>query len=109
MTLRRWAVILGLIGMGAARASADETPFGYIYPTDLLPKGHWEYEQWHTLRSGKINGSYQSLDLRNEVEYGSTAKFQAASYLNSSYLYTHDVVNPDDPTTNLEIRSIYDT
>src|SRR5882672_9360389 len=85
-----------------APAHADETPFGYIYTTESIPKGHWEYEQWNTVRTGKAAGSYTSFDLRNEMEYGVSDNFSAAFYVNSSYLHTKNVPDPDDATQNLE-------
>src|SRR5258708_943644 len=87
---------IGLLMGAPLLAQADETPFGYIYGADTLPKGHWEYEQWNTVRAGKASGSYTAFDLRNEIEYGFTDKFQASLYLNSSYLHARDVPDPDD-------------
>ena len=72
-------------------AHADDSPFGYIYTADLLPKGQWEYEQWNTIRTGKASGSYTSFDLSNEIEYGVSDSFSSAFYLHSSYLSTRDV------------------
>src|SRR5579859_2287774 len=89
----------------ALAARADETPFSYVYAADSLPKGHWEYEQWHTLRSGKAQGSYAALDLRSELEHGFTDRLQASLYVNSSYLYARGVYSPDDPAANLPDQS----
>jgi len=95
--------------MGIGRsARADETPFGYIYTTDSLPKGKWEYEQWNSLRAGKASGSYTAFDLRNEWEYGMTDRLQASLYINSSYLHTQDVPNLDDTTKELRNQSAFD-
>jgi hypothetical protein len=111
-TLERWwraapcaAAILALTGVPAR---SDEVPFSYVYGADSLLKGHWEYEQWNTLRAGKAAGSYTAFDLQNEFEHGFTDNFQAALYINSSYLHTRDVPNPDDPTTLLENQSAFD-
>jgi hypothetical protein len=103
-------VLLGILNFGLAFAvlpvaHADESPFGYIYTADTHPKGTWEYEQWNTVRAGKAGGSYQSFDLRNEIEYGVTDHFQTSFYLNSSYIHTHDVPEPGDPVENLQNRS----
>lgn len=80
----------------APTAWAGETMFGYLYTTDTTPAGHWEYEQTQTLRFGKAQGDYTALDLRNEFEYGVTNNFQAAAYLNSSYIRTRDSYDMED-------------
>jgi len=89
-------------------ARADEALFGYVYTTDPLPKGHWEYEQWNTLRTGKAQGYYTAFDLRNELEYGFTENFTAAFYLNSSYLNMKGVPDPEDTTQLLHDRGSFD-
>jgi len=94
------AATLGIVlGMGmVSDVRADESVFGYVYTTDVLPKGKWEYEQWQTLRAGKMNGTYRALDLRNEIEYGVTDNFQVAFYLNSSYVHSRHVYDMEgDP------------
>jgi len=90
------------------KARADETPFGYVYTTDSLPKGHWEYEQWNTVRTGKPKGTYTSLDILNEAEYGFTDTFSGSFYLHSSLLHTHNALNPDDPTETLDNQTNFD-
>jgi hypothetical protein len=100
------AAIAGVLLCGTARA--DETPFGYIYTTDSLPKGKWEYEQWNTVRTGKPQGTYASLDNLNEAEYGFTDSFSGAFYLHSSLLHTHNALNPDDTTENLDNQTNFD-
>lgn len=87
-----WVTMLML----SPAAWAGETMFGYLYTTDTEPAGHWEYEQVHTLRTGKAQGEYTALDLRNEFEYGVTDAFQASVYINSSYLATHDSYDMED-------------
>jgi hypothetical protein len=89
-------------------ARADETPFGYVYTTDSIPKGEWEYEQWNTLRTGKTAGSYTSIDFLNEFEHGFTDNFSGAFYIHSSYLHTRDVPNPDNSAVNLDNQSSFD-
>src|ERR1017187_10458750 len=52
-------LLLGLWSAGIEPfARADETPFGYVYTTDSLPQGKWEYEQWNTVRTKKPQGTY---------------------------------------------------
>ena len=74
-----------LLALFPASARADEPLFGYVYTTDLLPKGKWEVEQWFTDREGQANGHFHHLDMRTEVEYGVTDNFQLAGYLNYRY------------------------
>lgn len=112
ISLRQWirlGLLLGLLGAGIGpSARADETPFGFIYTAESMPRGHWEYEQWNTLRAGKASGSYQAFDLKNEWEYGFTDRFQASLYINSSYLHTKDVPDPDQAGVNLKNQSSFD-
>jgi hypothetical protein len=98
---------LGILAM-APPAFADESPFGYLYTAETSPKGEWEYEQWNTVRTGKAQGSYTAFDLRNEIEYGVTDAFSASFYLNSSYLSTKGVPDPDDASQNLPDQSSFD-
>src|SRR5260370_37338726 len=57
---------------------ADENYFGYSYGSETLPKGKWELYSWTTGRFGKETGSYSAFDLKQEVEYGVTDRFQIA-------------------------------
>lgn len=90
---------LGLLGVTvlASPACADEPLFGYIYTTDILPKGKVELEQWSTLREGRSQGSFHLLQERSEIEYGLTDKIQVSGYLN--YDWTHVNRNVPDGTT----------
>src|SRR5690349_18705596 len=97
-----------LAGLSPSRATADEPPFGYIYTTDSLPKGKWEYEQWHTVRAGKPQGTYTSLDILNEAEYGFTDTLSGSFYLHSSLLHTHNALNPDDTTERMDNQTNFD-
>jgi hypothetical protein len=79
-----------------ASAQADESLFGYSYGSEVLPKGIWEFEQWATWRTDKGNGTYNALDLKEELEYGVTDRFQTALYLNFQGMWTHDTGPVDD-------------
>ena len=81
----------------AAPAHADEPVFGFIYTTDLLPKGKSEVEQWMTWRHQKANGYYDQLENRTEFSYGVTNAFQLSGYLN--YNWTDAFHNAVDGTT----------
>jgi hypothetical protein len=101
-------IIVLFLASGARPLHADESPFGYIYTADSLPKGHWEYEQWNTVRTGKPQGTYTSLDILNEAEYGFTDSFSGSFYLHSSLLHTHNALDPDDPTQTLDNQTNFD-
>jgi hypothetical protein len=112
ISLKSWGragLLLGLVGAGMGQsARAEETPFGYIDTTDSLPKGKWEYEQWNTVRAGKSQGTYTSLAILNEADYGFTDTFSGAFYLHSSLLHTHNALNPDDTTRTLDNQTTFD-
>ena len=65
----------------ATSARADERKFTYSYEAKTLPKGTWEFEQWATLETGKKEGSWDRLNLREEIEYGITDRLTTAVYL----------------------------
>ncbi len=79
-------IVLACVAIGARRARADENYFGYSYGSETLPKGAFEAYSWMTWRTSKGQGSYNALDLRQEIEYGITDRLQASFYLNERYL-----------------------
>jgi hypothetical protein len=81
-------IVLSVVG--ALEARADESPFGYSYLTETLPKGAGELESWITWRTDKGKGTYDALDLRQEIEYGVTDRFQASLYLSQRYHHIHN-------------------
>jgi hypothetical protein len=68
-------------------AQAGESQFGYVYTTDLLPKGKKEIEQWMTWRHQKSQGTFDVWEGRTEFEYGVSENVQLAAYAN--YAKTH--------------------
>jgi hypothetical protein len=81
-------LLLGFVALSAimtCAAFADEPLFGFLYTTDLLPKGGMEVEQWMTWRHQKNSGSFDELEHRTEFEYGVTDKLQALLYLNYNW------------------------
>ena len=85
-SLRPAAVFVCMATFGSLMLStaayADEPLFGFVYTTDLLPKGKWEVAQWATWRAHKAHGRYNVVELRNEVEYGGTDNLQLSAYIN---------------------------
>jgi opacity protein-like surface antigen len=75
-----------LVSLCAANARADEPLFGYVYTSDLLPKGKWEIEQWITAQYKQSQGRYLGLPMRTEIEHGITDNFQVSGYLNYSHV-----------------------
>jgi len=69
-----------------AGARADERFFTYVYESEVLPKGRWEFEQWLTYRQGYPDGDRNFKehiwDFREEIEYGITDQLSASLYLN---------------------------
>ena len=84
-SVARVAAVLSSL-VAAVSGRADERFFGYVYETDLLPKGRWEAEQHITFRKGYPEGdrrlSYDVWDFREELEYGVTDRLSIAGYLN---------------------------
>ena len=79
-------------------AFADEPLFGYVYTTDLLPRGKFELAQWATWRTGHSLGQFDVLEGRTEFEYGATDRLQLSAYLNYEWARAaHD--NVIDGTT----------
>jgi len=68
-------------------AFADESPFGSVYTTKLLPQGGSEAEQWLTWATSKPDERFDEVEGRTEVEYGITNRLQLALYAN--YRYTN--------------------
>ncbi|MBI3854713.1 MAG: hypothetical protein HY293_03370 [Planctomycetes bacterium] len=79
------ALAAALLCAGASLARADERKFSYSYEAKTLPQGSWEFEQWGTLQTRKDAGIWNTLLLREELEYGITDRLNAAIYLNSEY------------------------
>ncbi len=75
--------VLAFISFGA---KAGEPPFGFIYTTDLNPKGTYEFEQKVNYQRGQAHGIYNNFEIQSEFEYGVTNDFQAAFYLNYDYI-----------------------
>ena len=80
-----------------APARADEPLFGFVYTTDLLPKGEFEIEQWLTWRRQKAHGSFNVWEHRTEFSYGALDDLQLSLYAN--YSQTEARQNAVDGTT----------
>lgn len=98
------ATLFAIIGMGLGYHSsvkAEESQFGYVYTTDLLPQGAKEIEQWATWRHQKVAGYFDQMDGRTSIEYGLTDRLQVAFYAN--YVWSRAFHNgPFEETTSPE-------
>lgn len=79
------ASVAAVAALQIPSARADENLFGYTYGAETLPKGKWEVYSWTTARLDKGPGDYTALDLRQEIEYGVTDRFQVSFYINERY------------------------
>jgi hypothetical protein len=73
---------LGLAGLAATPAQADENFFGYTYGAETLPAGQTEAYFWATDRRYKDEGHYDAQDYKLELERGLTNRLQGSVYLN---------------------------
>src|SRR5437867_6710689 len=68
--MKRWMMLgLGLAGLVATPAHADEQYFGYTYSAEVLGKGETEAELWATDRRGKGDGHYDAQNYKFELEH----------------------------------------
>ena len=84
---------LGLAGLAATPAWADEQYFGYTYSAELLGKGQTEAELWATDRRGKAAGHFDAQDYRLELEHGVTDRFSVSGYANFA---SHHIRNDEE-------------
>ena len=84
--MKQKLVLAAAVAFTVVSARADERFFTYVYESDVLPKGSWEFEQWVTYRKGFPDGdrnfSQHLWDFREEIEYGLTERLTTALYLN---------------------------
>ncbi|MCJ9428654.1 DUF6662 family protein [Kordiimonas marina] len=57
-------------------AHADESLLGRVKSAEVLPKGAYDLTLGTTWRQGKDRGSYDGVDVKAELEYGLTNRFQ---------------------------------
>lgn len=99
---RRVSGLIALALVSTTTLFAHEEPFGYSRGAQSEAQGEWEVTQWATARTGKESGRYWGLDLRTELEYGVTDRFQTAIYLNSAY---HFLQNSHGSSESFEDRN----
>lgn len=84
-TARLFSTVFAIGGLIVGAVRAEESQFGFVYTTDLLPKGQQEIEQWATWRHEKIGGQFDQLEGRTEIEYGLSDRLQVALYANYAW------------------------
>ena len=102
----RLLIAAAALGIPAA-AHADEPLFGFVYTTDLLPKGRSEAEQWITLREGRANGDFHLVRTRTELSHGVTNNLQLSGYLDLAYANVKNN-GPDGTTIPPEVFADYE-
>jgi hypothetical protein len=84
--MKKQLLFVLLAAASLASARADERFFTYVYESEVLPKGKWEFEQWLTYRKGYPDGdrnfNQHIWDFREEIEYGVTDRLSVSGYLN---------------------------
>ncbi|HEX4497869.1 MAG TPA: DUF6662 family protein [Thermoanaerobaculia bacterium] len=96
--MKRSVLLAGLAAFAVAMPShGGEGLFSRVYTVETVPQGHFEVEQLVRDREGRAFGSYNSIDLKTELEYGITDKFQLALYLNTGHISAHNSPDDDDP------------
>lgn len=80
-----WAGLAGGVVAGSG-LQADDRRFTYVYEPETMVAGGLEFENWVTLRQGRTDSvgkdKFARWDLRQELEYGVTDRYQVAFYLN---------------------------
>jgi hypothetical protein len=94
--LHRALAVFALAALAGA-ARADEPLLGFLYTTDLLPKGGKEVEQWVTWKAEKAHGSFNLIESQTEVSYGLTDNLQVSGYVIDDW--TEARQNAPDGTT----------
>lgn len=79
--MRKILVVVVLV-LGAARANAQDRYFGRTYTSNVLPKGSFDIELWHTSRFGHEAEYFHAIDQRVEYEVGLGGNLQTAFYFN---------------------------
>lgn len=89
---------VGLAGLAATPAWADEQYFGYTYSAEVLGKGETEAELWATDRRGKAEGHYDAQDYKLELEHGFTDRLSVSGYVNlvSHHIHGNPVLQRTD-------------
>jgi hypothetical protein len=76
------AGLLILVSLGALTINAQDRYFARTYNSNVLPKGSFDIEAWHTSRFGHEGQYFHAQDQRLEFEVGLGGNVQTAFYFN---------------------------
>src|SRR5205809_410996 len=79
--MRKLSFIVLLIAC-AVTVNAQDRFFARTYNSNILPKGNFDIEVWHTSRFGHETNYFHAMDQRLEFEVGLGKNVQTAFYLN---------------------------
>jgi hypothetical protein len=79
--MRQFYLIASLLIIAFA-STAQDRYFGRTYTTNILPKGNFDIELWHTSRFGHQDEYFHAMDQRFEYEVGLGSNVQTAFYFN---------------------------
>jgi hypothetical protein len=80
-SMRKLTVLL-LFTIILQNAHAQDRYFARTYTSNVLPKGNFDIELWHTSRFGHEGQYYHAMDQRMEFEVGLGKQVQTAFYFN---------------------------
>ncbi len=90
--------LLVLIGLSA---QSQDRFFAYTYTSNVLPKGNFDVELWHTSRFGHQSQFFHAMDQRAEFEVGLGKNLQTAFYFNRFQQTFSDKVNDIKMTSEI--------
>ena len=88
-----------LLSWSIVFAEAQDRYFGRTYTSNVLPKGNFDIELWHTSRFGHANQYFHAMDQRVEYEVGLGSNVQTAFYYNRFQKSYSDSSNAISQTT----------
>ena len=82
MAIKQAIAAVILMSFMVMPAIGGDRKFAFSYEATTLPQGQVEYEQWVTWKKSKATDSdFDRIDVRHEIEFGVTDRFQMAIYL----------------------------
>jgi hypothetical protein len=79
--MKQLSLFILLVGISLV-SKAQDRYFGRTYTSNVLPKGSFDIELWHTSRFGHVGQYFHAMDQRMEYEVGLGGKVQTAFYFN---------------------------
>ncbi|HUR10294.1 MAG TPA: hypothetical protein VM012_02925 [Flavitalea sp.] len=87
--MRKAILLTAMLFTGSLLFSQDRF-FARTYTSNVLPKGNFDIELWHTSRFGHSNSYFHAMDQRVEYEVGLGRNVQTAFYFNRYQKSTSD-------------------